>query len=541
MLDTLEILFLVGVGGIYVIYATARLCEFLYKTRHKCNINAANERLYVGCQPKSLSVIFVAIATYQLLGPGMYNQKLEDGCFEATKSIISRTLAFGVCVVYWNFLARIGMKTESEYLQKRYGSRFAAYIQVLNRIFGLYHLWKSHIIMWDYHGLFIVRTFIPFFYFMICFGTVSATGGMSVVLVGCPLLWLFSISGLLILFRKTIPYMFRSSPMRSPLDTCYASYSPTELFHSICELLTVQPIYVLYRAAGTRKRANIAMGIALLLFVVDTALYMGVTDGIQQYSKMHNIKLHQVIHHMYGTKLSRSGIFYSTQTPQKMVYISFEHFILLLGTHVTYIIAIFIQHTQSICMDFYLYGLPVWIRRGLILDGRDHHMIFSCLHLVIACLLALLLTRSLPARTSEAILSAPTIEGSLITPVAVLFLLSPLVGDVWSVPAVMTIVLSILLSAVVSHQNPQMLWDTCITAWYEITSFLFTLTCCILFSAFFRSKDYCSPELFFRVYFRIRISEMGSYPISILDKSVLLATMPVRLTDPRRQVVAVPH
>ncbi|CAL8096988.1 unnamed protein product [Calicophoron daubneyi] len=380
-------------------------------------------------------------------------------------------------------------------------------------------------ILWDYYGLFNVRTLLPFFYFMICFGTVSATGGMSVVLAGCPLLWLFNISGRLILFRRTIPYMFRSSPFKLLPDACYSSLSPTKFFYNLCEILTIQPIYNMYLAIGNRKRANIAMGIALILFLIDTAMYTCVTNGMQHYSKIYGINLHQVIHHMYGTELSRSGIFYSTSIPKRVVYISYEHFILLLGTHVTYIIAIFILHTQSICTNIYLHGLPLWMRRGLISDGHDLQIAYSCLYLVISYLFALSLMRSSSSSmTSEAMLHSPKVAGSMITPVAVLILLGPLLSDVWTIPAAMTIAISVIFSVVFAYQDPERLWENCLTPWYETIDFVFALLCCIIFSIFFRTREQCQPELFFRRRLQIRKPMVQGFVMKLADKSIFLAT-----------------
>ncbi|CAL8096985.1 unnamed protein product [Calicophoron daubneyi] len=497
MLDVSEILVLVGAGSIYIFYAIGSLCKFLYRTRYKCSIHTAAERLFSGWEKNQMNMILVAVATYQLLGPGVLNQMLGDDFLQAIMYIVSRALGFVVCVIYWNFLARIGMKT---------------ICCLCSSIKPDFWLVSPLEIAYDIVGL---LRFVQF----------SATGGMSVVLAGCPLLWLFNISGRLILFRRTIPYMFRSSPFKLLPDACYSSLSPTKFFYNLCEILTIQPIYNMYLAIGNRKRANIAMGIALILFLIDTAMYTCVTNGMQHYSKIYGINLHQVIHHMYGTELSRSGIFYSTSIPKRVVYISYEHFILLLGTHVTYIIAIFILHTQSICTNIYLHGLPLWMRRGLISDGHDLQIAYSCLYLVISYLFALSLMRSSSSSmTSEAMLHSPKVAGSMITPVAVLILLGPLLSDVWTIPAAMTIAISVIFSVVFAYQDPERLWENCLTPWYETIDFVFALLCCIIFSIFFRTREQCQPELFFRRRLQIRKPMVQGFVMKLADKSIFLAT-----------------
>ncbi|CAL8087372.1 unnamed protein product [Calicophoron daubneyi] len=533
-LSCLEVWFVIGVGALYAIYTVCWLWWHLAGRQGRGTIADTSSILFSGGSRANRNVLFVAIAAYRLLSTGLLNQLVRQDRLELLSSAFARLLAFLLCLLYWNHMMMADVTSLGDFLQRRYGSKIVNYAYITNHIIGLYYMWSSYTTYYEFHGLFSTKTIVSFYYLMLCLITFSAIGGMAVILVGCSALWLVELAGLFILFKNTQPYMFRSVNTGSfEMDSCYEKIGVNNFFQALSELLTIQPVFNLFQVAGNRAKANTAMGIAVFLYILNVIWHLCTDDGIRYYSQKHNIPPSGVVHHMFGKRLSRSGVFYPISDHGDTSVISFNHFIVLLGAYAIDMMILFNFHMQNIALHIYRYGLPSWMRRALINDGLDLHLVYSCIYLVTAYFFKISLLRSELGATpsSEYTIFLPRLSGMLITPVTVIVLLAPLVADLWFFPANVTIFLTGIVEIWFIYEDPKKLFLSCMAQWHSAVLFAACILCTII-SVFVGAPRTYDANLLFKYHMNLYGKDSSEEEAEKIDDRLKLkiSELPSRFT-----------
>ncbi|VDP66243.1 unnamed protein product [Echinostoma caproni] len=533
MLDVPALLTLATLVLVYGCYAVGWLFWHLFKNKGGKSVADSETVLFSGGPKPVRNVVFLGIAASQLFTPCMANEQIIWPGLNMVVMLISRVVAFLLCMFYWNHLAALRFRNVEEYLLKRFDSKLILFLTLLNRVMGLYYIWYVYMRTYDQFRLFNVKSLVSFVHITCAFSTLASLGGMNVVLMGCVLLWLVSTSGEILLMHKTFPYMFRNSSLLSlKVDPCYSLYGPNCLLMIFGQFLTVQPIFNVFQAANSVWEANIAMCIGLFLAVINTLVTMCYTNGLLTYALREGVEPYNAVHTMFGYIFKRAELFVprfpsksQLEKAYEQVLIPYKHFFVLLGPYVSNTIAFYLLQMQALSMHTYLHILPNWLRAGLVTDGRELHMTFTALFILTAYLTIVLLIYSVSATATEHAvrfyhLFQPFVSGMLIIPVTCYVVLGPICSDLWSIPAVVVSVTATFAGVIFATQSVNSLQQTCTAHWFPTVLFLLTFLGNLIMAAVLRPPRFITPSLLFKYHLKLRRKNEKTRTTSILSLAV---------------------
>ncbi|TGZ60218.1 hypothetical protein CRM22_008670 [Opisthorchis felineus] len=548
MLDTAAILFLVSVGLIYAIYVIMWLCWYIWKDKAGIVTMDTEDVLFFGGSKYIRNVFFLGVAMSQLFSPCMINEQLTNSSLQFVVHLVARILAYGVCVPFFNHLAKLRFRNMEDFLEKRFDSRFLVWFHLVTRIAGVYYLWDSYLYVYESFRLFNINSSIEFVYFLTGFATLSALGGMNVILFGCALLWIAEWPGMFLLFFNASPYMIKNASLFSfAPDPCKTLYGPNYFLNVLSQLLAVQPMYTLFQAANNLRQSNIAMGIGFILLLLSTTMYGFCANGLLQFANTEKLHLRDSIHGLYKLTFSNSDMFiYQTDQQAQINYVhsgatvTFPHFLILFGTCVCNAIAFFLLQIQNISMHTYLHMLPNWLRFGLVSDGRELHMTFSSLYLISAYLTIVLLIYGSASQVPEDIsanqylLFQPHVSNLTLMPTLCMIILSPIIPEVWSAPVIAVSAISVFVGLVFSGHSSVNGVETCIKRWLPSGTFFLSMMFIPIISMIIKAPGVLPNSLLFKYHLRWRKKPDKSHALSILnDKRVTRAgTASLRIGSP---------
>lgn len=533
MLDVPALLTLVTLALIYGFYAISWLFWYLFREKGGLLISDNENLLFWGGPKFVRNVFFLGIAASQIFTPCMANEQLVWPGLNMVVMLVSRIAAFLLCMFFWNHLAALRLKTLEEYIQRRYESKVLLFLCLVNRISGIYYIWYVYMRIYDKFRLFNVKSLVSFMHLMCAFATLASLGGMNVVIVGCVLLWLVSVSADAILVHQTIPYIFTNRSIFSMTpDPCFSLYGPNCFLVIFSQLLTVQPLYNIFQSANSVWEANIAMCIGLLLSVTGTVVTAFYSNGLLAYAVQENVAPHNAVHSMFGYFYKRAELFVprfpsksQLEKAYQHVLIPYKHFYVLLGSFVSNSIALYLLQMQALSTNIYLYILPSWLRAGLVTDGRELHMTYTSLFILTSYLTVVLLIYSVNAAgiiMSKTIyhLFQPFMSGMLTLPVMCFVLLAPLCPDLWSIPAVVVTVTMTLAGLIFSAQSNTMTENACVSHWFPTIMSFFALTGNLCVAAALRAPRFIVPSLLFKYHLNLRHDDRKSRTTSIITDAI---------------------
>ncbi|CAL8075319.1 unnamed protein product [Calicophoron daubneyi] len=514
-----ELFFLAGVGSVYAVFAVTWFLWYTCKCRKGGNIADSTQILFFGGGRFIHNAVFLGIAASHLILPRV-DMTRDTPALYAVMICASRVLAFITCTIYWNHLAKLRFKSTEEYLLRRLEDNIPVYAHLINRIIAVCSLLLNYVMYCESNGVFSVKSLLPFIYLMISFGSFSALGGVNVILFGCTVLWVIEISGEFLLLTKTLPYFPKSGLFQRIVSECGDLYSPNLYIMGLAELLTVQPLYTLFQSASSASEANAAMGIAVVLAVFGYALSFLTARCLEGHSGFPIENNTEILHRIFGVNFDGSNQFTALDNPDEVTTITFTHLVILLGTRASNTIAFLLLHAHSISVHVYQYALPNWLRLGLVSDGRELHMTYSCLFLLTSYTLTALMMYS-SNKLDAYIPNTPRTAVAMMLAVATVVMVSPLVREVWHVPTSVTIALFTLIGVIISHQDPVTLIKTCTPQWFATIIFVPSLLVCIVLSAFLKGSKTANPNLLFRTHLKLRKEQKSGHTNSIVSKENL--------------------
>ncbi|KAF8564496.1 hypothetical protein P879_09312 [Paragonimus westermani] len=529
MLDLTAILFLVSISIVYAVYAITWLCWYIWKDKSGIVIVDTEYVLFSGGPKYIRNVMFLGIAISQLFSPCLLNEHFLSSGLSTIMMLVSRIAALGISVIFFNHLATLRFRNVEEYLLKRFDSRVLFILHLFNRMVGIYYLWHIYLYSYETFHLFNLTSSLEFMFVMIAFGSLSALGGMNVILVGCAILWFLETVGQSFLFSKAYPNMFSNTSIFTfRPDPCYSQYGLNYFLIILCQILSVQPAYALFQAANNTRQANIAMLVGILLLTTKTVLYACSANGLLDYANKHELHFRDSIHGQYNLSFEQPQLFRLRQhKPQKAEHvhtvanISFPHFFTIFSVFGCNTIAYYLLQTQTLAMHTYLHILPNWLRSGLISDGRELHLTFSCLYLFCAYLTVVFFVyphHIIPPKLLHAVdyhLFKPFLSSMMSMPVISFVLLGPLCSDFWSIPAIIVSLSTFISGAIfVSQNNPEV--DSCVDRWLPTFLFVPAFLASLLLSWILRAPRFLPNSLLFRHHMSLRRRPEKTRSLSIL-------------------------
>ncbi|THD27057.1 hypothetical protein D915_001909 [Fasciola hepatica] len=534
MLGVPALLTLATLALIYGFYTVGWLFWYLFREKGGQIVSDSEEVLFSGGPKLVRNVFFLGIAASQLFTPCMANEQIIWPGLNTVVMLVSRVVAFLLCMFFWNHLAALRFKSMEEYLLKRFDSKVILFLSLVNRISGIYYIWYVYMRTFEKFRLFNVKSLVSFVHLMCGFATLSSLGGMNVVLVGCVLLWLISTSGDAILIHQTFQYMFTNKSILSMKpDPCLSLYGPNCFLFILGQFLTVQPVYNIFQAANSIWEANIAMCIGLLLAIANTVVTMFYTNGLLAYSLQESVDTHNAVHSMFGYFYKRAELFVprfpsksQLEKAYQHVMIPYKHFYVLLGPYVSNTIAFYLLQMQALSVHTYLYILPNWLRAGLVTDGRELHMTYTSLFILTSYMTVVLLIYS--ASAPNAIISKPFyhlfqpfVSGMLTLPVTCFVMLAPICPDLWSIPAVVVTVTLTLTGVIFTAQTNSVMENDCISHWFPTIMFFLAFSGNLCVAAILKAPRFILPSLLFKYNVRLRKDRRTTRTTSIISGSMM--------------------
>lgn len=503
-------LFLLFLALCFAVYTIAYICVSICKRKNELTVNESEEMLYFGGSKYVRNVFFLGVAMSQMFTPGIYKEHLVSSTVTSINIFISRVMAIIVSIFFWNHLAKLNFTTVEQYLFKRFDSKIIEMLHLCNRIVSLFYISFLYFKVIEQYGIFHVRNSLEMCAWLTCFGTFVSIGGMHSVLVGCLISWLLDYAGLAVLFYRAGHYMRDSwRSVRFDLDYCYSTVGPNIFFITIGHVMTVQPGYMLFRAAGSIKKGNIAIGIGLGLLILNTVLTFVCKMGFKHYSIVHNTSIFTSSHHLFGLKHDSVGAFtaINNESSENMMlitsptYVTMDHFLSIIGPLISGNVAFYILYVQSLTTHCYIHLLPKWLKQGLVSTGREHHLIYSAVSFLIAYLLIVFLVYISFGDISEQAefyeLYSTGMCELLLAPTACILLMSPVFPDLWTVPSVALTVFAALIGVILNQQLRIKSRIVCVGQWYSVIMFSVCFVGLVLLTTVLRNPRCVQSALIF--------------------------------------------
>lgn len=291
-MDTSEIIFLI-IPAVPLCIVTSIILILLFKDAHLkkglygTKTDVINEIFYGGWKWMR-NVICLGATVSNIFCPCLLVESLYITNLQAINLMIARTLAFWLCVFIWYRISNMGFQSIPCYLFERFQSTLLLNVYHLNSFMGIFYIYFVYNGPLLFSALEQLKT-STYYQFICCtYIVLCGVGGMRAVIVVCTFLLPLELIGSIMLSANSLTYNLPADS-GNIYTTCFSANPLVSFASSICLLMSVQPAYLLFYSASSRKTALISMAIGNLIFLIRSALALTTASSIKSFGRSYDI------------------------------------------------------------------------------------------------------------------------------------------------------------------------------------------------------------------------------------------------------------
>ncbi|BHF75849.1 hypothetical protein SprV_0501894600 [Sparganum proliferum] len=352
--------------------------------------------------------VFIALACSRIYSPNLLMEALYNGALQTICLFFVRLTSVLLCFALWNHLYTLGHSNVTEYVKCRYRSAWITLLYNINTIFGFCYLINLEAAPTGYAfvDFLVADRLMPF---IILFWLIlTSFGGFDITMLAIAVSWVVEFLGHISAAVKFPKFQLVERAVDSfSVNACLTNLGLPSFVIIFFQMITVLPFYRLYRAAGSRSRANFAVALSIGIFTFDHFWALLESSTIHSLSLKNNITHQYRIRAMIGAlalsgRLEASTVKWQGIESQNISVYTTELWnlnplggLFLFGPVIGHYLAYLMVQLHLMTCHVLEQIIPKWLAEGLFTSYQEFRVLYSCTRMLLSTFVFIQITREI--------------------------------------------------------------------------------------------------------------------------------------------------